>query len=350
MTRTNLSQHREEFVALGSGGYSNAVKAMMTTIGHKLLSIEGWKNALDRLGEFVQGESSQVTERRKENEALVAKAMKDIEAVNTLHDEVTRRRTTPDQRALGFVLHSEKIEVAVKPHGFTNDWALIERYEEKIDWSTFMGNKVYVGMSFSISLSPSRLRLFLSSSPPVFLSSVLADYYFFFSSAGGNLSIGDFADTMFPHPSDQANYQYPQDGLLQAYGIVQEDEIRNPQHLDVHGEKHLPVVKNGLATGTTVGRTNGLESFTRTYPGYGIIKQTSIELAVLPYDHAHGKFSDAGDSGSIVLARDGRIVGLLTGGAGPTDETDITYVTPFWWIYKQVKDKFPDCFLYDVVQ
>jgi len=154
---------------------------------------------------------------------------------------------------------------------------------------------------------------------------------------------------MFPQPVDQANYQYPQDGLLQAYGVVQDDEIRNPQHLDVDSEKCLFVVKNGLATGTTVGRANGLESFTRIYNDYGI-KHTSIEIAVLPYNRRRGKFSDAGDSGSIVLARDGRIVGVLTGGAGPTDETDITYLTPYWWIEQQIKAKYPDCFLYDVVQ
>jgi hypothetical protein len=32
-----------------------------------------------------------------------------------------------------------------------------------------------------------------------------------------------------------------------------------------------------------------------------------------------------------------------------SDETDITYLTPYWWIEKQVKAKFPGCFLYDVV-
>jgi hypothetical protein len=154
---------------------------------------------------------------------------------------------------------------------------------------------------------------------------------------------------MFPQPSNRANYQYPRDGLLQAYGVVKDDEIRNPQHLDVYGEKCLLVVKNGLTTGTTVGRTNGLESFTRIYSEYDI-KQTSIEIAVLPYDKTHGRFSDPGDSGSIVLARDGRIVGILTGGAGPTDETDITYLTPYWWIEQQIKSKYPGCFLYDVVE
>ncbi|KAH9039473.1 hypothetical protein EDB83DRAFT_2507660 [Lactarius deliciosus] len=299
-------QPREEFVALGNMGYTNAVKAMMRTIGDLLRSIESWNDTLVRLGELVEGEDKEITERRREYEGLVASATKKIKEVNTLHDEVTKHRTTPDQRVIGFVLHSERIEDSVKPHGFTNDWGLIELYEEKIDWSTFKGNKVYVG---------------------------------------GNLSPTDFWNTMF---SQQVSCRYPWNGL-QAYGVVQDDEFRNPQHLDVHGEKCLLVIKNGLTTGTTVGRTNGLESFTRTYDDHGI-KQTSIEIAVLPYDKTHGKFSEAGDSGSVVLARDGRIVGILTGGAGPIDETKIAYLTPYWWIEQQIKAKFPDSFLYEVVQ
>ncbi|KAG0133745.1 hypothetical protein HOY82DRAFT_516867 [Tuber indicum] len=309
LTYRNPSQAREEFVALGNMGYNNAVKSMMCTIGYLLDTIEACNKVISRLGEPVKGEDKKVTERRKEQLEFVAKATKKIEEVNALHDEVTKHRTTPDQRVIGFVLHSEKIGVSVEPYGFTEDWALIELYDEKVDWSTFKGNKVYVG---------------------------------------GNLSIGDFGSTMFPQPMDRVNYCYPEDGLLQAYGVVQDDEIRNPQHLDVHGEKCLLVVKNGLATGTTVGRCNGLESFTRNYSDYGI-NQTSVEIAVLPYDKTHGKFSDAGDSGSIVLARDGRIVGILTGGGGPTSETDTSYLTPYWWVEQQVKAKYPGCFLYDVV-
>jgi hypothetical protein len=33
---------------------------------------------------------------------------------------------------------------------------------------------------------------------------------------------------MFPHPEDQADYEYPEGGLLQAFGVIQPDEIRNP--------------------------------------------------------------------------------------------------------------------------
>ncbi|KAN0077810.1 hypothetical protein V8E54_006114 [Elaphomyces granulatus] len=309
---TNTSQAREEIVVLGNIGYNNAVKAMMGTIGDLLRSIEVWNDVLVGLGEPVEGEKKKVTERRQERSWWRMRRRR-WRSLSGPRSYVTKRHTTPCAAKLleegftaaeihalfvGYWLRHLNlaiwIEVSVKPHGFTKDWSLIELYEEKIDRSTFQGNKAYVG---------------------------------------GSLSIADFATTMFPQPSDRANYQYPWDGLLQAYGVVKDDEIRNPQHLDVYGEKCLLVVKNGLTTGTTVGRTNGLESFTRIYDEYGI-KQTSIEIAVLPYDKTHRK--------------DGRIVGILDGGAGPTDETDTTYLTPYWWIEQQIKSKYPGCFLYDV--
>ncbi|KAG2070519.1 hypothetical protein BDR04DRAFT_1054093 [Suillus decipiens] len=238
MTRKRTSQPCEEFVVLGNRSYSKAVEAMISTIREGRRSTELWNDVLSCVGEPVDGEDSKTTMRREEHVELVANAKEEIEELDAIYDEVTKHRTTPSQRVIGFVLHSQKIEVSVEPHNFTNDWALIELYDEKIDWPTFKGNKVYIG---------------------------------------GNLSVSDFGNTMFPQLVDQANYQYPRDGFLQ------DDEIRNPQHLDVHGEKCLLVLKNGSTTGTTVGRANGLESFTRIYKEYGI-KHTSIEIAVLPYD------------------------------------------------------------------
>ncbi|KAM6489864.1 hypothetical protein JOM56_013416, partial [Amanita muscaria] len=45
-----------------------------------------------------------------------------------------------------------------------------------------------------------------------------------------------------------------------------------------------------------------------------------------------GAFYTLGDSGSIIADPMGRIVGLLTGGSGQTDSTDVTYATPFYWL------------------
>ena len=186
MTRSNKNKAREEFVALGNMGYSNAINAMMDTIGDLIRSIKVWNNVLGRLGEPVEGEDSSFTESRKDHLYLVAKATRRIKEVNALHDEVTKHRTIPDRRVISFVLHSEKIEVSVEPHSFTKDWALIELYDKKIDWSTFKGNKVYVGMSFSMSLSPSVLpplvsRLHLSSSSSLIAFSVSCLLVFSFS-------------------------------------------------------------------------------------------------------------------------------------------------------------------------
>ena len=101
---------------------------------------------------------------------------------------------------------------------------------------------------------------------------------------------------------------------------------------------------------TTVGCANGLESVKRTYAKHNIITQDSLEIAVVFYGKGRGKFSDVGDSGSIVLTREGKILGMVTGGAGPTSETDVTWLTPFWWLQEQIKKQYPGAFLYDVVQ
>ncbi|KAF9783224.1 hypothetical protein BJ322DRAFT_1110106 [Thelephora terrestris] len=259
---THKKGRHEEIVALGTMGYDNAVKAMMATIG---------------LGTPLRDKATRV-----------------IQRVKAIHGEVVENYTTLDQRTIGFVLHSEKIEVSAEPYKFTNDWALIELYNDKIDWTTFKGNKLWVG---------------------------------------GKLSIPEYGNMLFPQPQDQKNYRYPVGGLLQAYDFVREAEMRNPQQLDVHGEKCLLVVKNGLATGTTVGRVNGLESFRRVQE-----------------DHHAQQVFRCWRLGLGRPRQGGRIVGLLTGGSGPTDEIKITYLTPYWWIEKQVKAKFPECSLYEVVQ
>ncbi|KAI5980908.1 hypothetical protein EDD15DRAFT_2185328, partial [Pisolithus albus] len=87
----------------------------------------------------------------------------------------------------------------------------------------------------------------------------------------------------------------------------------------------LHVVKNGLTTGTTTGRVNGMEPFTRVYDEYGV-EGTSMQVSVLPYGDANA-FLHPRDSRFIVLDRNGRIFGMLTKGAGATNRTD--YVMPY---------------------
>lgn len=149
----------EHIIALGSSGYTNALTSMMGAIGNMDYSIENWQTMLHQLGEPQEGESVVVTKRRKELLALMESAKEKIDETNTFHTKIVKQWTVPDQRIIGQIIHVEPISVDVAPHSFTKDWALIALYDEKFDWATFKGNKVYIGM-FSI----------LASIPPFWLT------------------------------------------------------------------------------------------------------------------------------------------------------------------------------------
>lgn len=129
-------------------------------------------------------------------------------------------------------------------------------------------------------------------------------------------------------------------------GLVTDDLMHNPDMWDSNGEPCLLVIKAGGATNTTIGRANGVFSIVRTYFRDMAIHQTSMEWAILNYDSHSEIFSDKGDSGSIIADIRGRIGGMLTGGSGKRDSSDITYATPFWWLLERIKSNgFPDVHL-----
>jgi hypothetical protein len=152
---------------------------------------------------------------------------------------------------------------------------------------------------------------------------------------------------MHPDPKGRFSFEYPADSLLKVKGVVKEDEIRKPKQLDADGEPCLIVIKNGRTTGATIGRGTGIESFVRDYKNG--IKGTSMEMAIYPYSHRDGAFSATGDSGSIVVDGQGRIVGMITAGSGATDSTDVTYLTPYFWLEERIKKAFPKSYLYPIV-
>lgn len=109
-------------------------------------------------------------------------------------------------------------------------------------------------------------------------------------------------------------------------------------------EEGLLVFKNGMTTGTTIGRATHLESIVRTMDKFDICG-TSWEVPI----HSCGGdvFSDRGDSGAIIADGKGRIVGLLTGGTTSQLETaDVSYASPFYWVFERIKAKFPKAYLY----
>jgi hypothetical protein len=124
--------------------------------------------------------------------------------------------------------------------------------------------------------------------------------------------------------------------------------MRHPDMWDKKGEPCLLVIKNSNATGTTFGRATGALSVIRNYfSGDMSVNETSMEWAIINYDGSwSGVFSKPGDSGSIIADIRGRVGGMLTGGCGKVNSSDMTYATPMWWLLKRIQDKwFPNASL-----
>ena len=132
---------------------------------------------------------------------------------------------------------------------------------------------------------------------------------------------------------------------MQLRDFVKDSELRHPTMLDANGEQCLIVVKNGAATGVTLSRATGIESFVHEYKDYPI-SSTSMEIAAYSYSHKDGAFSAPGDSRSVLSDANSCIVGLLIGGTGQTDFTDVTYVSPYYFLDERIKKAIPNSYLY----
>jgi hypothetical protein len=96
--------------------------------------------------------------------------------------------------------------------------------------------------------------------------------------------------------------------------------------LDQSNELCLYIIKSSHTTHVTIGQTTGIFSYIQLYfPDQP--SQTSMEWAILPYDNKSGRFSNGGNSGSVIVDGLSHIGGLLTGGSGIRDSLDITYAT-----------------------
>jgi hypothetical protein len=140
----------------------------------------------------------------------------------------------------------------------------------------------------------------------------------------------------------EMTFKYPHDRLLPLRDMITEECMREPDMLDHDNVTCLLVIKNGNATDVTIGRATGIFSFVRDDE----TGQESMGWAIYNYDNKSGEFSAPGDSGSIIVDRLGRIGGLLTGGTGRTETSDVTYATPMWWLWPRIKQHFPNAHLY----
>ncbi|KAJ7211379.1 hypothetical protein GGX14DRAFT_534701 [Mycena pura] len=140
-----------------------------------------------------------------------------------------------------------------------------------------------------------------------------------------------------------SNFKYPQYGLLNLRGMLEGEQGT----VKLQRDAIRRVLKRGFTTKTTVGTLGNFQSFVCKYFLISGGTLESIELPILSHENDTGTFSKGGDSGALIVSPKGEFVGLLTGGASKgTDGSDITYATPFDWVWKLVLEEFPGANLY----
>ncbi|KJA21087.1 hypothetical protein HYPSUDRAFT_203275 [Hypholoma sublateritium FD-334 SS-4] len=211
----------------------------------------------------------------EETERMLQKTHKAIEDLERFYDQVKREWGPPRQRVIGHISSSPALAFNVGPEGFTEDWGAFELDGSRFK-DAFKGNFIDLGTEI----------------PP-----------------------DQFTVNMYPRDDGPPTFKYPSDRLLELRDMITEERMRNPDMLDHDKETCLFVIKNGNATGVTIGRATGIFSFVRA----DLSGQGSKEWAIYNYDNKSGVFSARGDSGSIIVDGLGRIGGLLTGGAGKAE-------------------------------
>ncbi|KAH8119864.1 hypothetical protein DFH11DRAFT_1556979 [Phellopilus nigrolimitatus] len=226
-------------------------------------------------------------------------AEKAISAFKKLRADVLRDWKDEGSRVIGHVVLSPPFTLNFGTDGYTEDWAVFEIHSTMIARLNFIGNAIDLG----------------------------------------SVGVDVLTSWMYPDSANPHSFDYPGNRLLRFSGTVSDEEMRRPPSHTQDQDKDavIMVLKNGNTSGLTVGRLNNVRSVVRHYfegqPGVA-----SKEVAVLPRTSKSGAFSAPGDSGSVVVDGKGRVCGILTGGDGATDVSDVTFVTSINFLLKRLAE------------
>jgi len=294
----NNSKRSEEVIILGDNSFAHKLAAIDYQIRGQLSTIT---DARERI-ELVQGldDLESVREYQEAGKSL-EKAEKGMEELKALHHEIYTHWSGKEQRVFGELIWAPPITLSTEPGQYTLDLAVIKIYPGKLDAKNYLSNTINIGKT------PSRQA---------------------------------FMDKIYLDGASPSSFKFPPNRLVKLQGQMPESALfKQPLAMkDANGEPCLVVFKNGARTGTTIGKANNVCSYTRNpfvgHSGY----YESRKWPVIPTDEGSGAFSAGGDSGSCVADAYSRVGGILTGGAGATPSTDVTYVTPISFIMKVLHD------------
>ena len=157
-THNNKSQPRREVILLGDKACQDVLESTMLDIGRQALLLRSYKYDLEGFV-TVEGDGAAPAKAREGLEHQINETEELIGTLNKFHSTVTTSWRTPRQRILGHVVYAPPISVHTGAGCHTEDWALVELYRDKINWTGFKGNVLRLGMFRSISLGSSSLTI-----------------------------------------------------------------------------------------------------------------------------------------------------------------------------------------------
>lgn len=285
--------------------------------------------------EDEDGDDEDVAEAKKKLTKVriqLGEAFEAIEDLEKFYATVKKDWGPASQRTIGHIRRSPPVTFGTDPGGYMEDWAAIELDGPK--FKEFKGNFIDLGVCPCVLIPTLALQPVRSFAPKIDACI-----------PGTEMTPDVFTLKMYPRDNGRPSFKYPDTHLLPLCDMISEELMRAPDMLDHDNKTCLLVLKNGNATGVTIGRATGIESFVRD----DNTGEESLAWAVYNYDNKSGVFSALGDSGSMVADGLGRMVGMLNGGAGKTESSDVTYVTPMCWLWPRVKTHFPDANLYPAI-
>jgi hypothetical protein len=146
--RTNVSQPCLGALMPGPKAFRTLLDSTMAKIGESKSLVDDYRKIL-KVGRDAE-ERRIAEDTLREEEATV-------KALDQFHDEITKCWSDEGQRILGHITYSPPIRARTGAEGYDEDWALIELDRSKIDWGTFKGNVIDLGMFVSISPRPCSL-------------------------------------------------------------------------------------------------------------------------------------------------------------------------------------------------
>ncbi|KAI5796327.1 hypothetical protein DFH27DRAFT_112451 [Peziza echinospora] len=303
--------HSDEYVFRSAGaprkyvrlcGFKRLLASIKLRIGRHGIMVEIYGRDIAKLEARIKGDddedAAEAKKELKKTRVLLDDANEAIEDLERFYKTVKKDWGKPEQRTIGHIRYSPALTFDAAPRGFTADWGVFELDGPKFK-DAFRGN---------------------------------------FIDLGTEIPSDKFTLMMYPREDGPTTFKYPDRRLLRLHGMISEELMRAPDMLDHNDDMCLLVIKNGNSTDVTIGRATGIFSFVRDDDS----SKESMEWAIYNYDSKSGVFSAPGDSGSIIVDGLGRVGGMLTGGAGKTETSDVTYATPMWWLWPRIQQQFPN--------